>query len=272
MDPLRQRLIVDKDTANFIGLAVGALTFESFFKYIDAWVSDKSRRSHHVALVNAFCAVSTLSDPRLARIYNGADLLLPDGMPFVYWIRALLKKPCEQFDASSILTNLIRQSYITGYTFYLYGGHPEVLEKMKQNLERMYPHIKIVGYQSPPFRALNAKEDQAVIDEINHLKPDILCVGLGTPKQDYWIDDHIDKIKGTVMVPCGAIFDFFGGRIKRAPYYVQKTGMEWLYRLFSRDFSRLFRRYTILNTVFLANFFFQIIGHRIRYPNLWERR
>jgi N-acetylglucosaminyldiphosphoundecaprenol N-acetyl-beta-D-mannosaminyltransferase len=271
MGSLWQRLIFDENTANFLGLGVRAMTYEDFFACIDNWVSTKNSRSHHVALINAFCAASTLSDPRLAHIYNGADLIVPDGMPFVYWIRTLLKKPCKQFDASNILTNLVRRASATGYTFYLYGGHPDVLENMKRNLERSYPHIKIVGYGSPPFRALTAEEDQAVCDEINSLKPDILCIGLGTPKQDYWIDDHITRIKGTVMVPCGAIFDFFGGRIKRAPDYIQKAGVEWLFRLFSKDFKRLLRRYTILNAVFIMNLLFQIIGSRVRYPRPWKR-
>jgi N-acetylglucosaminyldiphosphoundecaprenol N-acetyl-beta-D-mannosaminyltransferase len=271
MRSLLQRLVVDDKTANFLGLGVCALTYEKLFTYVDDWLSDKGSRSHHIALVNAFCAVSTLSDPRLAKIYNGSDLTVPDGMPFVYWLRALLKKPCQQFDASSILTNLIERASVTGYTFYLYGGHPDVLENMKQNLECTYPHIKIVGCFSPPFRALTVEEDQAVCDEINYLKPDIVCIGLGTPKQDYWIDDHINKIRGTVMVPCGAIFDFFGGRIKRAPTYVQKAGIEWLYRLFSKDFKRLFRRYTILNAIFLLRLLFQIMGIKVQYVKKWRR-
>jgi N-acetylglucosaminyldiphosphoundecaprenol N-acetyl-beta-D-mannosaminyltransferase len=272
MGSFRKRIVANENTANFLGLGVRALTYEDLFTYVDNWLTDKRDRSHHIALINAFCAVSTLYDSRLARIYNGADLIVPDGMPFVYWLRAVLKKPCQQFDASNIVTNLIRRSSKTGYTFYLYGGHPDVLESMKQNLERSYPDIRIVGHYSPPFRALTKEEDQMVCDQINRLKPDILCIGLGTPKQDYWIDDHIVRIKGTVMIPCGAIFDFFGGRIKRAPALIQKAGMEWLYRLFSKDFFRLFRRYTILNVVFMLNFFYQITGIRSRYPNTWKRK
>jgi N-acetylglucosaminyldiphosphoundecaprenol N-acetyl-beta-D-mannosaminyltransferase len=271
MQPLSGRLKIDENTANFLGIAVSALTFDIFFAYVDRWISKKNNRSHHVALINAFCAVSTLSDARLLRIYNGADLVVPDGMPFVYWIRCLLKKSCHQFDASSILTNLIHHAQEKQYTFYLYGGHPEVLENMKSNLEHSFPHIKIVGHKSPPFRALTEEEDTAICDEINRIKPDILCIGLGTPKQDYWIDEHIEKIKGTVMIPCGAIFDFFGGRVKRAPKYIQRTGIEWLFRLFSKDFKRLFKRYTILNIIFILNLIFQIIGNRVRYPAAWKR-
>jgi len=146
-----------------------------------------------------------------------------------------------------------------------------VVMKMKANLESMFPHIRIVGYRSPPFRPLTDEEDREICDEINRLKPDIVCVGLGTPKQDYWIDDHITKIKGSVIIPCGAIFDFLGGRVKRAPKFIQRSGFEWLYRLLSKDFSRLFKRYTIMNIIFLWNFGLQIFGLRVRQPHRCQR-
>jgi N-acetylglucosaminyldiphosphoundecaprenol N-acetyl-beta-D-mannosaminyltransferase len=271
MASLHERLIVNKNTANFLGIGVRAMTYGEFFEYIDRWLLNKHSRSHHVAVINAFCAASTLSDKKLAKIYNGADLIVPDGMPFVYWMRVLFQNQCHQFDGSGILKNLIRRSATTGYTFYLYGGHPDVLENMKHNLERTYPYIKIVGYRSPPFRSLTDQEDKDICAEINTIKPDILCIGLGTPKQDYWIDDHLVKIKGTVMLPCGALFDFFGGRISRAPRFIRKVGLEWMHRLFSKDFKRLFRRYTIVNAIFLLNLLYQLIGIRVRYPKPWNR-
>lgn len=247
---------------NFIGNDVEALTYPEFFKHVDQWITNKNERSHHIAIINAYCATEAYHNPRVANIYNKADLIGPDGMPFVYWLRWVLKRPCDQFDASSILKNLAEKSKETGYTFYLYGGHPNVVKRMKAKLEELYPHINIVGFMSPPFRPLTAEEDQKICDEINALKPDIIYVGLGTPKQDYWIDDHIHKIRGSVFVPSGATFDFFGGRVQRAPKIVSKLGVEWLFRLFSKDIKRLWYRYTVLNAVFLWNFFLQLTGRR----------
>jgi len=247
---------------NFIGVEVEALTYPEFFSYVDRWISDKSSRSHHIAIINAYCATEAMQNKRVADIYNKADLIGPDGMPFVYWLKWMLKRPCDQFDASSIIMNLAKKSEETGYSFYLYGGHPDVLNKMKDKLETLYPHINIVGYMSPPFRPLTSEEDNAICAEINLLKPDIICVGLGTPKQDYFIDQHIYKIKGAVFVPCGAVFDFFGGRVKRAPKMVSNLGFEWLFRLFSKDFKRLWYRYTVINMIFLWNFFLQIAGYK----------
>jgi N-acetylglucosaminyldiphosphoundecaprenol N-acetyl-beta-D-mannosaminyltransferase len=229
---------------------------------VDRWIEDKTGRSHHVAIINAFCAAMALKDANLKKIYRQADLIGPDGGPFVYWLRFFLKTPCDQFDASSIVMELAGESKEKQYTFYLYGGSPDVVVKMKARLEQLSPHIKIVGYHSPPFRALTRAEDRAICDEINRLKPDIVCVGLGTPKQDYWIYDHKEKIRGAVFIPCGAVFDFFGGRIKRAPRIVTKSGFEWLYRLCGKDFKRLWRRYTVMNAIFLWHFALQCIGFR----------
>jgi N-acetylglucosaminyldiphosphoundecaprenol N-acetyl-beta-D-mannosaminyltransferase len=247
---------------NFIGVNVAAVTYPDLFKMVDCWISNKQARSHYIAIINAYCATEAFQNQRVAAIYNKADLIGPDGMPFVYWLRWALKRPCDQFDASSIVTNLADKAKDTGYSFYLYGGHPDVVVSMKAKLEELYPYINIVGYTSPPFRLLTAEEDRQICDEINRLKPDIICVGLGTPKQDYWIDEHIYKIRGAVFVPCGAIFDFFGGRVKRAPKIVSKLGVEWLFRLFSKDIKRLWYRYTVLNGIFLWNFFLQLAEYR----------
>jgi N-acetylglucosaminyldiphosphoundecaprenol N-acetyl-beta-D-mannosaminyltransferase len=113
---------------------------------------------------------------------------------------------------------------------------------------------------SPPFRALTEEEDTTICAEINHLKPDIFLVGLGTPKQDYWIEDHLEKVRGSVFVASGATLDFFGGRIKMAPKWIRVSGFEWLYRLFSKDFNRLWKRYTYYNYIFLKYFFLQMCG------------
>ncbi len=256
---------------NFLGTEIDCITYDDLFESVDKWILNKDSRSHHLAVMNAHCAALAFQSPRLSGIYNSADLVGPDGMPFVYWLRRVLKEPCDQFDASSILIRLAERSKKTNYTFYLYGGHPDIVSKMKQNLEGLFPYIRILGYMSPPFRPLTEEEDKKICEEINHLKPDIICVSLGTPKQDYWIDEHITKIKGAVMLPCGAIFDFFGGRINRAPKLVSKMGIEWLYRLFSKDFKRLLHRYTVLNVVFLLNFFLQLTEIRVVKPQRRRR-
>lgn len=250
------------NTYNFIGTELDAITYEEIFEKIDGWIKDKDGRSHHIACINAFCATLATEDERLSRIYSMADIAGPDGIPFVKWIRRSLKKPCDRIAAPDTILELAKHSKKTGYTFYLYGGHPDVVVKMKEFLEGKFPHIQIVGYMSPPFRPLTEEEDEQICAEINALKPDIISVGLGTPKQDYWIDDHLEKIRGSVIIASGATFDFFGGRIKMAPKFIRESGFEWLYRLLSPDFPRLWRRYILYNGKFMWRFFLQLTGIR----------
>jgi N-acetylglucosaminyldiphosphoundecaprenol N-acetyl-beta-D-mannosaminyltransferase len=256
---------------NFLGIGVDAVRYRDVFDAVNRWISDKDGRSHHIACVNAYCVTLALTNDRLARIYNGADIVGPDGVPFVKWIRATLKVPCDRIAAPDTMLQLAEQSRHTGYTFYLYGGDAESVVGMKKFLERRYPFIRIVGFHSPPFRPMTEEEDRNICAEINRLRPDIISVGLGTPKQDYWIEDHLYKIRGAVFVASGATFDFFGGRIKMAPEWIRRSGFEWLFRLVSKDFFRLWKRYTVYNAIFVWNFLLQLLHIRVRRPNRWAR-
>lgn len=241
------------------------ITYHELFRKIDKWKLNKEGRSYHIACVNAYNIALSLKNERLKRIYNSADIVGADGMPFVRWIRKVNKEACDRIAAPDTILQLAEHAKTTNYTFYLYGGSPEVCVKMKEYLEEKFPHINIVGYYSPPFRELTPEEDDAIVDEINRLAPDIVCVGLGTPKQDYWIDEHLFKIKGAVLIASGATFDFFGGRIKMAPTWIRSSGFEWMYRLLGKDFKRLWKRYTIMYALFSVNFMLQTT-RLVKYP------
>jgi N-acetylglucosaminyldiphosphoundecaprenol N-acetyl-beta-D-mannosaminyltransferase len=257
--------------ANFLDLWLDAMTFDEMIKKIDDWLASNPERSFHIATVNANNTTLAIKNLRLRNIYNGSDIMGVDGTPFLYWVRHILHMPCDHLCAAEIILRLAEHAKETNYSFYLYGGDPEVALLMKKNLETRFPHMRIVGVMSPPFRALTQEEDDRIVDEINALNPDIIFVGLGTPKQDYWIEDHINRIKGAVMLAAGATFDFFGGRIRMAPPLVRKSGFEWLYRLISKDFFRLFRRYTVLNAIFLYQFALQLLRLRKTESSRWSR-
>lgn len=120
---------------------------------------------------------------------------------------------------------------------------------LEQKLKERYPHLQIAGMVSPPFRSLSAEEDAAEVEKINASGADIIWVGLGAPKQENWMYDHRDKVRG-VMIGVGAGFDYHAGNIKRAPMWMQKLSLEWLYRLM-QDPKRLFKRYLVTNTRYL---------------------
>ena len=246
--------------ANFAGVRVDALTTAEMLERFDAWLADKSGRARHVACMNAYCVSLALRDPALRRIYNTADLALPDSMPFVRWIRRFVRAECDLLWGKNVVFALAEHARATNYSVFLYGGTPEACAGTRRFLEKTFPHLRIAGAVSPPFRPMTPDEDRALCDEINALSPDIILVGLGTPKQDFWIDDHVPKLRGSVMIAVGAVFDFLSGRAAMAPDVVHEAGFAWLYRMLGSDRRRLWRRYTIDHSYFLVHFARQVLG------------
>lgn len=242
---------------NILGINLDCLSYEEMHQVFRGWLTDKNSRSHSLALVNVNCCISALFDKRLLNLYNSADLVGVDSMPFLRWARAFYNEKSDRFYAPDLMLEASSKAKDLGYTFFLYGGSPSAPDKIEEYLQERFDGIDIVGKYSPPFRALTEEEDQAVCDMINLAKPDILWVGLGSPKQDVWISEHREKIRGTIMVASGATFDFFSGRIKQAPQWIRESGFEWLYRL-TKDFRRLWVRYTVFNIIFLVMFGLQL--------------
>jgi N-acetylglucosaminyldiphosphoundecaprenol N-acetyl-beta-D-mannosaminyltransferase len=142
---------------------------------------------------------------------------------------------------------------------YFYGGKPGVAKKMASVLAARYPGLQIVGTLSPPFGAVSVGEDDAIIKGIIAVKPDIVWVGLSTPNQEYWMRDHVARIPRATLIGVGAAFDFHAGEIKRAPKWMQRSGMEWMHRL-ARDPRRLWRRYLVLAPLFVVGVLKEQLG------------
>jgi N-acetylglucosaminyldiphosphoundecaprenol N-acetyl-beta-D-mannosaminyltransferase len=140
--------VSSRGIANFLGVRLDAITYEQMFALIDSWISNKNGRSHHIACINVFCVTLALEDPRLKQIYNGADIAGADGLPFVRWIRRFSGRLCDRLAAPDTILALADKAKERGYKFYLYGGDPQVVVKMKDYLEIRFPHIRIVGYHS----------------------------------------------------------------------------------------------------------------------------
>ncbi len=244
---------------NILGIYMDCLTYEEMYPIFDAWLADKQSRSHSMALVNVHACVSALNDSLLRRIYNTADIAGIDGTPFLHWARLFYRKEADRFYAPDLMLEIASRAKDKGYTFFLYGGYPGAGDRMEAYLEERFEGVKIVGKYSPPFRPLTDEEDQRVCEIINAAKPDFVWVGLGAPKQEIWIHEHREKIRGSVIIGAGATFDFFSGKIKQAPKWVRDSGFEWLYRL-TQDFRRLWKRYTVSNIIFLGAFALQLLG------------
>ena len=243
---------------NILGIKMKCLSFEEMYPIYDNWLSNKDSRSHSLAVINVHICVSALLDKKLRDIYNSVDLAGIDSMPFLLWARAFYRRNSDRFYAPDLLMQVSSKAKEKGYTFFLYGGYPGTPEKIEEYLKQRFDGINIVGKHSPPFRELTNEEDDTVCKLINDAHPDFLWIGLGSPKQDVWIREHCEKILGCIIMPSGATFDFFSGRIRQAPKWIRNVGFEWLFRL-TQDFRRLWTRYTTYNFIFLGVFFLQQI-------------
>jgi N-acetylglucosaminyldiphosphoundecaprenol N-acetyl-beta-D-mannosaminyltransferase len=154
-----------------------------------------------------------------------------------------------------------RRSLETGWRHYLYGGAEGVPELLAARLAERFPGLGIAGAFSPPFRPLTDAEDDEIVRRINATRPDIVWVGLSTPKQERWMASHLRRIEAPVMVGVGAAFDFHAGLKRQAPKWIQGSGLEWLFRLATEP-RRLWRRYLRNNPVFVASFALQATGLR----------
>jgi N-acetylglucosaminyldiphosphoundecaprenol N-acetyl-beta-D-mannosaminyltransferase len=249
---------------NMLGINMDCLSYGEMHHTFNKWLSDKESRSHSLALVNVNCCVSALFDKQLLRLYNSADIVGIDSMPFLMWARRFYKADSDRLYAPDLMLEVSSKAKEHGYTFFLYGGAQDAPDKLEQYLSERFEGIRVVGKYSPPFRPLTREEDEEVCDMINRARPDFLWVGLGSPKQDIWINEHREKLRGTILVASGAMFDFFSGRIKQAPVWIRRSGLEWLYRL-TKDFRRLWVRYTVYNVIFVVMLALQLTGLR-SYP------
>ena len=206
-------------------------------------------RGKYICVSNVHTTVMSYEDEQYRNIQNSAAMVLPDGKPLSVVSRLRGYKEAQKVSGPDLMPEMFKVSEEKGYTHYFYGSTEETLKKLEKTLMERYPKLKIVGRYSPPFRPLTKEEDEEIIRQINEVSPDFIWVGLGAPKQEQWMYAHRDKLCG-VMLGVGAGFDFHAGTVKRAPVWMQKCGLEWLYRL-TQDPKRLFKRYVVTNTKFL---------------------
>ncbi len=248
-----------KDSMNMLGIVMDCMSYNDMHKVFDEWLSSDCKRAHVLALVNVNCCVSALFNSELRKIYNSADIVGIDSMPFLQWARMFHKGDSDRLYAPDILLEVSARAVEKKYSFFFLGGYPGAPERMEADLREKFGDINVVGKVSPPFREMTSEEDQELCALINRAKPDFLWVGLGSPKQDIWINEHKGSLEGCIIVPSGATFDFFSGRVRQAPKWIRDAGFEWLFRL-TQDFRRLWVRYTFYNVVFVCAFGMQLLG------------
>jgi N-acetylglucosaminyldiphosphoundecaprenol N-acetyl-beta-D-mannosaminyltransferase len=236
------------DRVDILGVGISPIDLDDAVATIERWISEGSR--NYVCVTGVHGVMEGRRDQRLRRVHNDAGMVTPDGMPLVWFSRLCGERRTDRVCGPDLMRKMTAVSSLRGYRQFYYGGAEGVADKLKQALITAHPKLDVVGTLCPPFRELTPEEDRAVVAEINAAHPDIVWVGLSTPKQEYWMANHLGRIEAPVMVGVGAAFDFLAGMKRRAPLWMQRNGLEWLFRLCSEP-RRLWRRYAYIVPGFL---------------------
>jgi len=234
-------------TCNILGVKIAAINMEFLVEYLNKNI--KALSGDYVCVSNVHTTVTSYEDTEYSSIQNGGIMAIPDGGPLSTVGRHRGHKKMERTTGPSLMGEIFKISADYGYRHYFYGSTEETLEKLYGELQKNYPGLIIAGMYSPPFKSMREEDDKAIVEVINGTNPDFVWVGLGAPKQERWMAAHQGKVKG-LMVGVGAGFDYFAGNIERAPEWMQKSNLEWFYRLIQEP-KRLFTRYIKTNTRFL---------------------
>jgi N-acetylglucosaminyldiphosphoundecaprenol N-acetyl-beta-D-mannosaminyltransferase len=232
---------------NILGINVAVTNMKETLIYIE--YNLERLRGKYICITNVHTTVMAYEDERYKKIQNDSSLILPDGNPLSSLSRKRGFKEAQRVTGPDLMHEVFKISEKKGYRHYFYGSTEDTLNQLNINLKERYPNLNISGMYSPPFKSNVSLENEDKRKEINDLKPDFIWIGLGAPKQEIWMNLHKDKLKG-VMIGVGAGFDYFADKIKRAPKWMQKYSLEWLYRLIQEP-KRLFNRYLQTNVKFI---------------------
>ena len=247
------RLAQPSPTRTLLGMRFNPTSAINATAQVIQWA--KQRASRYVLLANVHMTMTAFYDASFAEVVAGSDFALPDGKPTVWALRALGFKTAEHIRGTDFTLSVCQAAATARIKVGLYGGTKETLQKFEEHLKTDNPNLKIVCRISPPFRDLTEQEDGDYVKQIVDSGAQILLVGLGCPKQEYWMASHQGRIPA-VMLGVGAAFDFLSGRRPMAPVWVQNIGFEWFFRLLCEP-RRLWKRYLIYNTSFVILFALQ---------------
>jgi N-acetylglucosaminyldiphosphoundecaprenol N-acetyl-beta-D-mannosaminyltransferase len=222
------------------------------------------RERGYVSAAAVHVVMVSRHDAETRAALRGASLVLPDGRPLVWALNLLGARLSDRVYGPELTERYCRRAAERGHRVWLYGGAtPEALGELEQVLTRRFRGIRIAGGYSPPHRPLTDVEEHALAERINADAPDVVWVGIGAPKQEQWMARMRPMLEAPVLAGVGAAFDFISGRKRQAPAWMQRRGLEWLFRL-SQDPVRLGPRYLRYNPAFVAAFLRQYISERGR--------
>jgi N-acetylglucosaminyldiphosphoundecaprenol N-acetyl-beta-D-mannosaminyltransferase len=224
---------------SLLGVGVNSVNLESTITSLESKISGSERA--YICLAPVHNLMACRADPKLRAIFNHSTLTVPDGMGTVWFLRALGHKAGRVY-GPDLMAAACRQGIPLKWRHFFLGGRQKVVERLASNLRADFPGLHVAGIFSPPFRKMDENEVNAMIRQINDGHADIVWVGLGSPKQEFWMAEFRDKLQAPVLIGVGAAFDFLAGAKPQAPKWMQRIGLEWFFRLLTEP-RRLWRRY-----------------------------
>jgi N-acetylglucosaminyldiphosphoundecaprenol N-acetyl-beta-D-mannosaminyltransferase len=240
-----------------LGVGVSAVSMDGATAEVARWIADGEH--HYVCVTGVHGVMESQRDEELRRIHNASGLTTPDGMPLVWCARRAGFPGVTRVYGPDLMLGVLSRARVEGWSSFFYGGAPGTAELLAARLTARFPGLVVAGTYSPPFRALTAEEDEHVAALINDTGAQLVWVGLSTPKQERWVAAHVGRLGANALLGVGAAFDIHAGTLAQAPRWMQRSGLEWLFRL-GREPRRLWRRYLRNNPAFV----FRLLHHHPR--------
>jgi N-acetylglucosaminyldiphosphoundecaprenol N-acetyl-beta-D-mannosaminyltransferase len=239
-----------------LGVRVDGVQVPEVVSLMERWIQERAA-VHYIAVTGMHGIMEAQQDPGFRSILKAADLVVPDGMPLVWlgrWHGYALRR---RVYGPELMETFCRTTG-PSYRHFFYGGGPGVADRVAEVLKQRYG-VNAVGTYSPPFRPLTEEENTQVSCQIQTAAPEVVWVGLSTPKQERWMYEHRPRLTVPLIAGVGAAFDFISGTVKQAPAWMQENGLEWFFRLIQEP-RRLWRRYLILGSRFAWNVPLELLG------------
>ena len=248
------------DTFRVLGVSVNAIQIPDVVARVGDWI-ERKERGRFVAATGMHGVMEAFHDSTFREVLNHCDLVVPDGTPLIWLGRLKSHNVTRRVYGPDLMLAFCDRGREKGVRHFFYGGEPGVPEQLARRLTDRFPGLAVAGTNSPPFRPMTLEEDEDVIAKINAAAPDVVWVGISTPKQERWMFTHRDRLNAPVLVGVGAAFDIHSGRKRQAPVWMREHGLEWFYRLLQEP-RRLWRRYVVLGAEFVFWVTLDLLGLR----------
>ena len=251
-----------RPVARILGVEVDAVDMEAAVANVETFL--REGRKGYVCVTSVHGIMEAQRSLQITQAHAGSQMTIPDGMPLA-WVGRIQGHPdMTRVTGPDLMLEVFRRKEFSGATHFLYGGAEGVADELREKLAAQFPWVRIVGICTPPFRELLPAEEEHLIALVGNLRPDIVWVGLGCPKQELFMSHYLAKLDTRLMFGVGAAFDFHTGRVRDCAAWVKLAGLQWLHRLL-QDPARLWRRYLRNNPAFLWRVALQLTGIQ-RYP------